>query len=42
MLVPELQRRGLFHTDYEHSTLRGNLGLAAPQPVPAFPEAADD
>lgn len=28
MLVPELQRRGLFHTEYEHETLRENLGLA--------------
>jgi FMN-dependent oxidoreductase (nitrilotriacetate monooxygenase family) len=27
-LIPELRRRGLFHTDYEHDTLRGNLGLA--------------
>jgi FMN-dependent oxidoreductase (nitrilotriacetate monooxygenase family) len=27
-LVPELQRRGLFHTEYEHETLRANLGLA--------------
>ena len=27
-LIPELQRRGLFHTDYEHETLRANLGLA--------------
>jgi FMN-dependent oxidoreductase (nitrilotriacetate monooxygenase family) len=35
LLVPELQRRGLFHTDYEHDTLRANLGLAAPQPIPA-------
>jgi alkanesulfonate monooxygenase SsuD/methylene tetrahydromethanopterin reductase-like flavin-dependent oxidoreductase (luciferase family) len=26
-LVPELQKRGLFRTDYESSTLRGNLGL---------------
>ncbi|WP_426324040.1 NtaA/DmoA family FMN-dependent monooxygenase [Microbacterium sp. E-13] len=26
-LVPELQRRGIFHTEYEHATLRGNLGL---------------
>jgi FMN-dependent oxidoreductase (nitrilotriacetate monooxygenase family) len=34
MLVPELQRRGLFHTDYESSTLRGNLGLTAPRAVP--------
>jgi FMN-dependent oxidoreductase (nitrilotriacetate monooxygenase family) len=27
MLVPELQRRGLFHRDYEHQMLRDNLGL---------------
>jgi hypothetical protein len=27
MLVPELQARGLFHTDYEHDTLRAGLGL---------------
>ena len=27
-LIPELQRRGLFHTEYEHDTLRANLGLA--------------
>ena len=26
-VVPELQRRGLFRTEYEFSTLRGNLGL---------------
>ncbi|MEU6643982.1 NtaA/DmoA family FMN-dependent monooxygenase [Saccharomonospora sp. NPDC046836] len=26
-LVPELRRRGLVRTDYEHPTLRGNLGL---------------
>ncbi len=25
MVVPELQRRGLFRTEYAHSTLRGNL-----------------
>ena len=31
-LVPELQRRGLFRTEYESSTLRGHLGL----PVPAL------
>lgn len=29
MLVPELQRRGLFHTDYEHTLLKDNLGLSA-------------
>lgn len=27
-LIPELQRRGIFHADYEHETLRENLGLA--------------
>jgi hypothetical protein len=27
MLVPELQRRALFHNEYEHPTLRENLGL---------------
>jgi FMN-dependent oxidoreductase (nitrilotriacetate monooxygenase family) len=35
LLVPELQRRGLFHEDYEHGTLRANLGLAEPQPLSA-------
>ncbi|MBD8617323.1 LLM class flavin-dependent oxidoreductase [Sphingomonas sp. CFBP 13728] len=29
-VVPLLQRRGLFRTQYEDTTLRGNLGLAAP------------
>ena len=29
-LAPELQRRGLFHTEYEGTTLRENLGLARP------------
>jgi alkanesulfonate monooxygenase SsuD/methylene tetrahydromethanopterin reductase-like flavin-dependent oxidoreductase (luciferase family) len=29
-LVPELQRRGLFHTEYEGKTLRESLGLARP------------
>jgi FMN-dependent oxidoreductase (nitrilotriacetate monooxygenase family) len=32
LVVPILQARGLFHTDYEAHTLRGNLGL----PKPAF------
>jgi alkanesulfonate monooxygenase SsuD/methylene tetrahydromethanopterin reductase-like flavin-dependent oxidoreductase (luciferase family) len=27
LLVPELQRRGLFRNEYEATTLRGNLGL---------------
>ena len=30
MLVPELQKRELFHLDYEHDTLRGHLGLPIP------------
>ncbi|KKC04817.1 LLM class flavin-dependent oxidoreductase [Mycobacterium nebraskense] len=30
MVVPELQRRGLFRTEYESSTLRGHLGLERP------------
>ncbi|HVT08540.1 MAG TPA: hypothetical protein VHO67_13860, partial [Polyangia bacterium] len=29
-VVPELQRRGLFRTDYTGATLRENLGLARP------------
>ena len=31
LVVPELQRRGLFRTEYEGATLRENLGL--PRPV---------
>jgi alkanesulfonate monooxygenase SsuD/methylene tetrahydromethanopterin reductase-like flavin-dependent oxidoreductase (luciferase family) len=31
MVVPELQRRNLFRTDYESTTLRGNLGLPVRQ-----------
>ena len=31
LVIPELQRRGLFRTEYESTTLRGNLGL--PKPV---------
>jgi hypothetical protein len=27
MVVPELQRRGLFRSEYEGTTLRENLGL---------------
>ncbi len=30
LVVPELQRRGLFHTDYAGPTLRENLGLDRP------------
>jgi hypothetical protein len=31
MVVPELQRRGLFRKDYQGATLRENLGLPIPQ-----------
>ena len=31
LVTPELQRRGLFRTEYEGTTLRENLGL----PIPA-------
>ena len=34
LVIPELQRRGLFRTEYEAMTLRGNLGL--PVPVSRF------
>lgn len=30
LVIPELQRRGLFRTEYEGTTLRENLGLARP------------
>lgn len=30
LVVPELQRRGLYRTEYEATTLRGNLGLTRP------------
>ena len=34
LLVPELQRRGLFHTEYSHPYLRDSLGLGAgPSPT---------
>jgi alkanesulfonate monooxygenase len=31
LVVPELQRRGLFRTEYEGQTLRENLGLPRPE-----------
>ncbi|MFO1086618.1 MAG: LLM class flavin-dependent oxidoreductase [Reyranellaceae bacterium] len=31
LVIPELQRRGLFRTEYEATTLRGNLGLPMPR-----------
>lgn len=30
LVIPELQRRGIFHRDYEHDTYRANLGLHRP------------
>ena len=38
LVVPELQRRGLFRTEYEGRTLRENLGLA--RPAHRLPQAA--
>jgi len=35
LVIPELQRRGLFHTDYAGPTLRENLGLEKP-PIGAW------
>jgi alkanesulfonate monooxygenase SsuD/methylene tetrahydromethanopterin reductase-like flavin-dependent oxidoreductase (luciferase family) len=36
MVIPELQRRGLFRTDYEGRTLRANLGAGAPTTTKAI------
>jgi hypothetical protein len=36
--MPELQRRGLFRTEYEGRTLRENLGL--PRPDSRYAKAA--
>jgi len=33
LVIPELQRRGLFRTEYEGSTLRENLGLPVPKSI---------
>lgn len=38
-VVPILQARGLFRTEYEHDTLRGHLGLPVPQNRYARPPA---
>jgi N-acetyl-S-(2-succino)cysteine monooxygenase len=35
LVVPELQRRGLYRNEYEATTLRGNLGLSRPAWSPA-------
>lgn len=34
LVIPELQERGLFRTEYEGTTLRENLGLARPERKP--------
>ncbi len=39
MVIPELQRRGLFRTEYEGTTLRENLGLPKPISRHARPTA---
>jgi alkanesulfonate monooxygenase SsuD/methylene tetrahydromethanopterin reductase-like flavin-dependent oxidoreductase (luciferase family) len=39
LVVPELQRRGLFHTVYAGGMLRENLGLPCPQPLASAREA---
>ena len=31
MVIPELQRRGLYRTEYEGATLRENLGIPRPE-----------
>jgi N-acetyl-S-(2-succino)cysteine monooxygenase len=45
LVIPELQRRGLFRTEYEGRTLRENLGLPRPESryrrAPAASEAAE-
>ena len=42
LVVPELQRRGLFHQDYAGATLRENLGLDRPMVSrPGVPKAAE-
>ncbi len=38
LVVPRLQRKGIFRTEYEATTLRGNLGL--PRPASSFAPAA--
>ena len=30
LVIPELQKRGIFRTEYEGTTLRANLGLPVP------------
>jgi len=35
LVVPELQRRGLYRREYSGSTLRDHLGLARPERTPS-------
>jgi FMN-dependent oxidoreductase (nitrilotriacetate monooxygenase family) len=39
-VVPILQARGVFRTDYEHATLRGHLGIDIPTNIRTAPAAA--
>ena len=41
LMIPELQRRGLFRKDYEGRTLRDRLGLRRPESVFARRKAAE-
>jgi hypothetical protein len=36
-VIPILQKRGIFRTDYESTTLRGHLGLSRPPHAAAAP-----
>ncbi|MBB3111425.1 FMN-dependent oxidoreductase (nitrilotriacetate monooxygenase family) [Paenibacillus phyllosphaerae] len=40
-VIPELQNRGLFRTEYEGRTLRENLGLARPANTSHWPKAVN-
>jgi N-acetyl-S-(2-succino)cysteine monooxygenase len=40
LVVPELQRRGIYRQDYTGPTLRDHLGLEAPSTMPAVARAA--
>ena len=42
LVVPELQRRGIFRKEYEATTLRGHLGLPEAPSVVARAQAAGE
>lgn len=42
LLVPELQRRGMFHREYEGNTLRESLGLEPVKPTAPVKRALAD